>query len=214
MKTLRLVCILLAVALLSGLCAAYPQPKVVPGVGDWTLEVVFEHPKQITLRLPGEEGASRFWYVILTLTNNSPATDTPFYPACHVVTDTFKIIEAGRKVNDEVFRRIKLRHQGRYPFLEYIDRAGDKILQGRDNTVDVVVIWPDFDPRAKNVTFMIAGLSNETVVIDHPMARDDSGGAQKVFLRKTLALEYSSGGDKAFHDTSNLAFKRKRWIMR
>jgi len=47
-------------------------------------------------------------------------------------------------------------------------------------------------PRYKS---LIAGLSNETVVIDHPTAKDETGKPAKVYLRKTLELSYKLGGD-------------------
>ena len=96
-----------------GMVWSYPKPAVVPAIGDWTLEVVYENPQQITMRLPGEDQPRRFWYIILTVTNNSTVADAPFYPSCELVTDTFKTIQAGTDTPRAVFNAIKLRHQGR-----------------------------------------------------------------------------------------------------
>jgi hypothetical protein len=93
-------------------------------------------------------------------------------------------------------------------------KAGNRILQGEDNTKDIAVIWPDFDTKAKNIKVFIAGLSNETVAIDHPMAKDQAGKPFKVFLRKTLELSYAFKGDPALRSDASLTYKGKRWIMR
>jgi hypothetical protein len=212
MKTCFAGVIFIGIVTVGGLWA-YPEPAVVQSQGDWTLEVVFGQPQQISVKSPGEASKKRYWYVILTLTNKS-GLDVPFYPACDLMTDTFKIIEAGKEVRQAVFEEIKLLHQGGYPFLEYLDFAGNRILQGVDNTKDIAIIWPDFDPKAKNITLFIAGLSNETVAIDHPAATDEEGRPVKVYLRKTLALEYSIGGDEKLRAHAKPSYKGKRWVMR
>lgn len=192
----------------------FPEPSLVPGIGDWTLEVVFEAPRQISVTLPGEARPRRFWYVILTLTNNGGLTDAPFYPSCDLVTDTFQVLQAGTNTPRAVFEAVKLRHRGRYPFLESLEDVDHRILEGEDNTRDVAVIWPDFDPRAGEVTFFIGGLSNETAAIDHPLRRDAQGRPEKVLLRKTLALRYYAGGEGKLRSQATLTFKDKSWVMR
>ena len=194
-------------------CLAAPQPAIVPGPDDWTMNVRFEHPQQIALKFSGQAQVRRFWYVIITLTNNTQR-DVGFYPKCELMTDTFQIIAAGRDVPAGVFERIKIRHQGKYPFLELLEKVDSKLLQGKDNTRDIAVIWPDFDAKAKHIKLFITGLSNETAAIDHPAARDENGKPIKVFLRKTLELDYALGGDAAFRTDAGLMFKEKRWVMR
>lgn len=198
---------------ISGDVRAYPEPAVVQRPGDWTLDVVFSRLQQISVKCPGEPTPGRYWYIILTLANRT-GSDVPFYPACDLMTDTFRIVPAGKAVRGPVFEQIKLRHQGRYPFLENIDLAGNKVLEGIDNTKDIVIIWPDFDAKAKNITLFMAGLSNETVAIDHPTQTDDGGNPVKVYLRKTLALDYAVGSDEKLRALAKLAYKGKRWVMR
>jgi hypothetical protein len=156
----------------------------------------------------------RFWYTILTLTNNSAGQDVPFYPACALMTDTFQIVPAGKTTRRAVFQAIKIRHQGSYPFIEPLEFVKDKILQGQDNTIDVAIIWPDFDEKAKNISIFIAGLSNETIAIDHPVKTDKKGKPVKIFLRKTLKLDYSIGGDETLRANATLVYKNKSWVMR
>jgi hypothetical protein len=194
-------------------CLAAPKPSAVPGANEWTLDVTFEHPQQIMVELPGENKVRRFWYIILTLTNNT-GREVSFYPKCELMTDSFQIINAGKGVRSKVFERIRLRHQGKYPFLESLERTGNKVLQGQDNARDIAIIWPDFDPKAKEVSLFLAGLSNETAAILHPVAKDDEGRPVRVLLRKSLELKYKIGGDPVHRDSQNLTFANKRWVMR
>jgi len=207
-----LACGLFAV-LVATVVQAAPEPAVVPAPGQWTVDARFTHPQQIVLRMGPQREPVCFWYVLLTITNNT-GRDIDFYPRCDLMTDTFHIYPAGRGVTPAVFAAIKQRHQSQYPFLERLELAGSKILQGQDNAKDLAIIWPDFDPKAKSFKIFISGLSNETVVIDHPVAKDKDGKPLKVFLRKTLQLDYAIKGDPALRSQIELTFKGKRWIMR
>jgi hypothetical protein len=200
----------LLVLALFGVCLAAPQPAIVPKPGDWTLEVRYEQPQQMVL-----EGAvqQRFWYVILSLTNKS-GKDGDFYPACELITDTLQVVPAVKGTSSVLFEKIKNRHQGRYPFLQLLENADNKMLQGQDNTVDIAVIFPDFDPNAKSVNIFISGLSNETIAVDHPTEKDQDGKPVKIYLRKTLELSYTLAGDPAFRSEQKLKFDAKRWVMR
>ena len=60
----------------------------------------------------------------------------------------------------------------------------------------------------------VTGLSNETAVINHPIDKDDFGGPAKVFLRKTLELDFRLRGDPAFRSDAQMIYKTKRWVMR
>ncbi len=197
-------------------CDAYPEPSLVPAPNIWTLDVEYSRPYQITAAVPDNNGnmvKRRFWYIILTLTNQTPSA-VDFYPSASLVTDTFDVVEAGDPAGGLVFRRIKLRHQGRYPFLEHIERVGQRILSGKDNTVDVAVIWPDFDTKAKNVRLYIEGLSNETAMVLHPSKKDENGNPIEVYLQKTLELQYSIAGDPRFRDMQIMSFRDDNWVMR
>jgi hypothetical protein len=197
-------------SLTCGLAFAAPEPAVVDKPGDWTLEVRFENPQQIVL--PGA-AQQRYWYIILTLTNKS-GKDVDFYPACELVTDTLQVVPAVKGVSAVLFEKIKVRHQGRYPFLQLLENAGNKILEGKDNTLDLAVIWPDFDPNAKSIDIFISGLSNETVAVEHPSDKDKDGKPAKIYLRKTLDLTYSIAGDPKFRSDQKLTLEGKRWVMR
>ena len=202
----------LALLLIGGICTAAPEPAIIPAPGDWTLEVKFEHPQPMILGVASGR-PQRFWYAILTLTNKA-RKDVDFYPQCELMTDTFEIIPAGRGTPAAVFERVKRRHQSKYPFLEPLDKAGNEILQGKDNAKDIAIIWPDFSDRARSMKLFIMGLSNETVAIDHPVAKDDEGNPVKVYLRKTLELSYSLGGEPVLRSDTKVTPLGKRWVMR
>ena len=110
--------------------------------------------------------------------------------------------------------KIKSRYKTKYPFLESLEFADNKILQGEDNTKDLAIIWPDFDPKAKSISLFIAGLSNETVVVDHPTEKDANGNPEKIYMRKTLQLQYAIGGDPKLRSETSLQFVNKEWVMR
>jgi len=194
------------------ICFAAPEPAIVPGPRDWTMDVTFEHPQQIELRTEKGE-LRRFWYTIITLTNKS-GRDVAFYPNCELMTDTFHILPAGKNAPAGVFQGIKRRHHRKYPFLEALEKSGNKILEGEDNAKDIAIIWRDFDKQVKNIKVFITGLSNETAVIDHPLAKEATGEPVKVYLRKTLELSYALSGDAALRSYAKLSYKGKRWIMR
>lgn len=213
MRTTSCLLFLTVVLAILPVCQAAPKPAIVPGANLWTLEVEYTNPQKILLKVPGQRKTQRFWYIILTMTNKSN-NDVPFYPRCDLMTDTFKLVQAYRDTRKIVFNKIKKRYKKVYPFLESLEYAGNRILQGKDNTRDMVIIWPDFDLKAKNISLFVAGLSNETIAIDHPTVVDEDGLPKRIFLRKTLQLDYSIPGDKALRNKSRLIFKKQNWIMR
>jgi hypothetical protein len=201
-------------AVVACVCFAAPEPAIVPAPGQWTVDMEFTHPQQIVLRHSSDNQPTRFWYTIISLTNNT-GNDVGFYPKCDLMTDSFQITAAGKSVTPAIFEQIKTRHKSRYRFIEPLDKAGSKLLEGEDNTRDIAVIWPDFDAQAKNIKVFITGLSNETVAVNHPVSTDaETGQPRKVFLRKTLELNYTLRGDSALGSNASFAYNGKRWIMR
>jgi hypothetical protein len=202
------------IGIASAVYAAFPKPAIVQKPNEWTLTVQYEHPRLITLEVPGRPGPERFWFLILSLTNESDHSEVPFIPKCELVTDNFEIIPAGFGVPKGVFETIKLQYQGSYPFLESLDFADNRVHRGKDNTRDFVVIWKDFNLKAKEVSFFIGGLSNETAVVEHPTKTDEHGQPVKVFMQKTLQLHYRVGTDPALREQAFLEFIDLQWVMR
>jgi hypothetical protein len=204
---------LVVLMVVDGVCLCAPEPAIVPSQGQWTVDVEFTHLQQIILPTGNIIQSNRFWYTIITITNNTD-DDIVFYPKCELMTDTFQIKSAGTSVGPSVFEKIKLRHKSRYPFLEYIEKTGNILHQGEENAKDIVIIWPDFDTQARSLKVFMTGFSNETVVVDHPVLKDIDNMPVKVFLRKTLELNYELESETSTRSDKSLIFKGKRWIMR
>lgn len=213
----RIAFILITLSILGGLAAeglAAPKPIAVQRAGQWTLDVRYSQPQQITVRIPGQPTPQRFWYIILTLTNTTANEEVSLIPSCQLVTDTFKTIPAGQGVSKEVFDLIKSKHEGQYPFLESMDFADMRLRKGADNARDIAIIWPEFDPKANVVSLFIAGLSNESTVVKDPIKKDASGNPVSVYLQKTLQLNYLNATDPALREMAGLAFQKQVWVMR
>lgn len=194
--------------------SAAPEPAIVQGSNQWTIDTEYTHPQQIILQNTANSQPIVYWYIIITLTNNT-GDDVGFYPKCDLMTDNFQIIPEGKDFSPAVFEQIKLRHKSRYPLLKSLNQTDNKLLQGEENTKDIAIIWPDFNDKARNITLFITGLSNETAVVDHPTAKDSTTDQpQKVFLRKTLELKYSVKGNLTSRYDMSTDFQAKRWIMR
>ena len=174
--------------------AAAPQPAAVQGPNRWTLRVTAEPLRQVVVPAGLQAEPMRFWYTVLSI-ENATGRDVDFYPQADLLTDTFQLVPAGKGVAADVLQGIKVRHAANYPLLEELPATGTAVLQGRDHARDFAVIWPDFDPKAKAVALFIAGLSNETAVIDHPTDRDQNGRPVEVFLKKTLELDFAVQGE-------------------
>lgn len=199
--------------MISCVCLAAPEPAIVPSQGQWTVDVEFTHLQQIMLPASGSIQPMRFWYTIITITNNTD-DDVSFYPKCDLMTDTFKIKSAGTTVGPMVFEKIKIRHRSRYPFLESLDKTGNIIRQGEENAKDIAIIWSDFDAQARSIKVFMTGFSNETIAVNHPVSMDNDNMPLKVYLRKTLELSYELESESASRSDASLVYNGKRWIMR
>ncbi len=200
-------------SVINSVCLAAPEPAIVPYQGQWTVGVEFTHLQKIMLPASGSIQPKRFWYTIVTITNNTD-NDVSFYPKCDLMTDTYKIKSAGTTVGPMVFEKIKIRHRSRYQFLESLDKTGNIIHQGEENAKDIAIIWPDFDAQARSIKVFMTGFSNETVVVNHPVAMDNDNMPLKVYLRKTLELNYELESEPDSRSDASLVYKGKRWIMR
>ncbi len=209
MKKIAIILIITAVAL-PAFC--YPSPSKAPRPGIWTLETEILQPQQISVNIPGS-GHQRYWYTIMTITNDT-FEDVRVFPHCELMTDTFQTILAGRNTPGIVFDQIKSRHNNTYPFLESLENFDRRVLQGQDNTRDIAIIWPDFDPKANMVKLFISGLSNEIARVEHPTRVDEDGEPVELLLRKTLELTFDIGGDPARRGETQMKFMSKDWIMR
>ena len=214
MKTRIVFYLAAAVLSVSAAVAGDPEPEVVQKAKQWTLNVDYSTPEQIILQLPNQQKPQRFWYIILSVTNETSLDEVEFYPLCRLITDTFQEIPADKEVSVAVFNAVKGKHKGSYPFLESLDFKDHRISRGEDNTRDFAIIWPDFDPKARQVSLFVGGLSNETAVVEHPELKDEDGNPQKIFLQKTLQLKYAVAGDEKLRSTTKIKEIEKNWVMR
>jgi hypothetical protein len=197
----------------SAVGVGHPNPKVVQKANQWTLDVKYSAPEQISMQLPNQKTPQRFWYIVLSITNETSLDEVEFYPLCRLITDTFQVIPADKKVPVAVFNAVKGKHQGSYPFLESLDFKDDRLGHGEDNTRDFAIIWPDFDPKARQINLFVGGLSNETAVVEHPKLKDNEGGPKKIFMQKTLQLKYAVAGDEKLRSTTKIKETKKMWVM-
>ncbi len=204
---------LIALAITTCATFAAPEPAIVQPPGKWTVDATFTHPRQLIMRNGPGGQAQRYWYVILTVTNNT-GRDVDFYPRCDMMTDTFQIRPAGWHVPAAVFGRVKELHLTAYPFLERLEKTTSKLLEGENNAKDLALIWPDFDPKANAIKIFVGGLSNEMAIVKHPVRQDEAGDPVLVFLRKTLELGYNIKGDPSLRSNMDLTHVSTRWIMR
>lgn len=210
----NLICkVLFVCAIINSVCLSAPNPAIVPTEDLWTVDVKFTHPKQIVMPFRGNIQSQRYWYTIVTITNNFNE-DIHFYPKCDLMTDTFQIKSAGTDVGKMIFNKIKIRHQGQYPFIEFLQKTETIVRQGEENAKDIAIIWSDFDTQARSVKMFLTGFSNETVIVEHPVQKDKNNMPLKVFLRKTLELSYKIEGESESRSDKNLVYSGKRWIMR
>ena len=194
--------------LISGLAFAAPRPSLAPSSDIWTLDVVYTQPQPYAVK-NSDNQVERYWYIILSLTNNT-GRDVPFYPKFELMTDTWCITPSDTGVVKGIYDSLKLMNEGSFPFMVTMDEVENKILQGGDNSVDLLVVWKDFDPAAKGVKMFFAGLSNETSVVE----AQSGDKTVKYYLQKTLELDYSIPGDSKQRGMQQLVFESQLWVMR
>ncbi|MBN1846786.1 MAG: hypothetical protein JW810_13965 [Sedimentisphaerales bacterium] len=194
---------------------AAPKPALVPAAGTWQLDILLHgEPQRIELVLPGDDQPKAFWYLLFTVTNHT-GRDVDFYPKFELYTDTFKLYQAGTSLQRPVFEAIRQRYQDTIPLLEPLALATGRILQGEDNARDSVVIFPEFDPNARFVKIFLAGLSNETQIIDSPVLTvPATGRPQEILLKKTLMLSYQIPGDIYTPAERVMLYRDRQWLMR
>jgi hypothetical protein len=214
MRTVFGVLFIAALVTVAPVSIGYPTPAVAQKIDQWTLRTVYSQPEQIMLKMPGESTPQRFWYLILSVTNESEQEAVEFYPVCQLITDTFEVIPADKKVPTGVFEMVKQKHQGSYPFLESLDFKDHRVFQGQDNMRSFAIIWPDFDMKAKQIDLFVGGLSNEIAVVEHPTLKDENGSPKKIFLQKTLDLKYAVAGDEQLRSDIKIKEIKKAWVMR
>jgi len=207
------------VGLGTGAGRSAPKPSLVPVT--WELDFEYSHPQPITLRLPGQERAQTYWYMLYTITNQT-GKDRIFVPEFVLYTDTGEVLVSGEGVRSSVFQAIQKRHNR--PLLLDKESITGRILQGEDNAREGVAIWRDFDPQARGFDVFVGGLSGErvTVKLPAPVKVTVMGPAGKkvqvvkteITLVKTLHLQYRLPGEATARDRTKVDPVGKAWVMR
>ena len=195
-----------------------PEPKIV--AARWQLDLDYQRPRMIRVRIPGTAKPQTYWYMLYTVTNKTGA-DRIFEPGFDLYTDTGQLLHAEDEVSPYVFSAVKRRHNN--PLLVSDVTIRGKLLQGEDNAKDGVAIWRDFDPKARAFDVFITGLSGESIRVKLPVPLKETvveDGKKvtvvknEVLLRKTLKLEYSIPGDAAARGQIEPKFIKSDWVMR
>jgi len=188
---------------LPALAAAEPDP--VPN--RWELDLVVG-PLRV-MNVTTDEGIRPFFVLTYLVTNNS-GEDLLFAPSWELATDAGDIIPAGRDVSRRVTRRILDRFDN--PLLEDQLNILGRLLQGRENAKEGLVIWPATDLALDEVNVYAAGFSGEFKMYE---VEQDDGSMERYVLRKTYALRYDVGGELSPSTSEQLSLReRPRWIMR
>lgn len=199
----------------------------------WQLDFEFTAPQRIHVSLPGQAQPQLFWYMLYKATNNT-GRERIFFPTfelVHQTPDSVGLVQADMGINPAVFAATKQRHAKGYPFLIEPVRAIGRLLQGEDNAVTSVAIWPAFDDRADRFSIYVAGLSGQTQLVPNPNYDPALPEAQqqtlpdgttisltlnpRLFtLRKTLKIEYQLPGDPLSHRSVSPVETAHAWVMR
>lgn len=217
-----------------------PEPNPIPV--SWELKFEPSSIQRINVTIDGE--ARTFWYMLYTVVNQT-GQDVDFHPEIVRVNEIESEVPAEKAesapdraprltvdpaivgVRSEVFQAIARRHRRTHPFLATPVSAISRLLQGRENALTSVAVFPDLDPRVSRFTIYFSGLSGEVVTRPNPMYRPDSGGEKvnghrpgkpqpprQFVLRKTLAIPYTLPGDERTRRAADPVLGRMEWVMR
>ena len=162
---------------------AYPKPHVIPR--GWLLEIEFQTPRCIAVRLPGDRHDTYYWYATYTVTNKT-GEDHNLIPEIVLLSDAGDMIQANSNLPPRVFET--LRKALRNPLLKSPTEIAGRIMQGADNAVDGIAIWPMPDHDVNEVRIFFQGLCGETY------DEVDPANGQIVKLHRSLVLEYETPG--------------------
>jgi hypothetical protein len=180
----------------------YPLPSALGK--SWTFEISYATPRPVLV--PDVDGVSHwYWYLPYTVVNRTGA-DRMFVPEVLVVTEDGTEVHAGRGVPARVFAAVKERLNHKY----LVDpvRAVGKLLQGDDNALESVAIWPAPAASGVHLRIFFAGLSGETDSFQAPQSDIP------VTVGKTLMLEYQMPGKPPTPAEQPVLFDAASWVMR
>ncbi|MEE2906319.1 MAG: hypothetical protein VX527_00655 [Planctomycetota bacterium] len=174
---IRMNSLLLATAclLLASSVLAVPRPNAAPSQPELTFT---SGPLRI---FRSNEDGQWYWYMTYGVENNT-GRDQIWVPSMVLYTDQGEILEGGRRVSSAVTDEI-MTYMGD-PFLEPQYAIIGELKQGRGNARTGLTVWPANKTDVNELALFVAGLSSETLVVEHPLTKED------VVLRKTLKRDY------------------------
>jgi hypothetical protein len=200
--------------------SAYPKPSMARV--SWELDFQPGAPTRIVVKAPGSDAPKAYWYLPFSVSNRTN-DEQLFLPVIELVDDQGKVHRSDQNIPAAVFEAIKQREGKR--FLEPLQKATGRILQGAEQAKDSVAIWPEPIERMGTFSIFVTGLSGEAVWYkdgkeipareikwygqDAP--KSDTAGQ---ILRKTLELDYHVPGDEFYQGRDRVIKKDQRWVMR
>lgn len=181
---------------------AAPEPEAIPR--RWQLRIDAGDLRVAIIDTPGV-GERLYLYMTYTVVNNS-GDDRDFAPWFELATDTGQIVRAGRDVPHAVVQSLLRRIDS--PFLQDELSVQGRLLQGRENAREGLVVWSAPDITAGEYTVYAMGFSGETKAVRRP----DNGA--EVVLRKSLMLVHAGTGRLDPTTGRPLDRTHERWIMR
>ncbi len=213
--TAKAVGTLVGVAVAAMVAQAAPKPSASPKA--WEIDFRFHDPQRMTLRLPGDDHETTYWYVLYTVVNRTDQ-EIPFFPTFHIVTSDLSVIEGGADISPSVYDAIKARHQKAYPFIMDQKQVFGPLLRGEDNARTSAIAFQRPSVQVNRFSLYVGGLSGEMVRVRNlgfdPNRDDKDDNPRFHTLRKTLFVDYNIPGDaKTRLETSPLR-GRQDWVMR
>lgn len=185
--------------LVLGLCAvtfAFPKPSVQRVA--WELNLEHGAPTRIAVKAPGDSAPKAYWYLPITVTNNTDR-EQQFLPEIELVDDNGRVFRSDKEIPKAVFDEIK-RVSGK-KLLMPLGKASGPIRQGPDEAVDTVAIWPEPLERMGSFSIFISGLSGESIWYDakerkelHPSPEGQRG--MMTWYRDGVALKDPNDPEK------------------
>ena len=185
---------------------AAPEPSRV--AVSWELNFKYGSMDRVYVTIDGKQMA--YWYMRYTVINNS-GRDVLFTPSFEIVANTGTVQAAFKETNGKdnipnaVFEKIKEVQKNR--LLQSPNGIYGKLLQGEDNARDGVIIFPAFEPDAREFQLFVMGLSGETAEVKNPVS------GKPVILQKTLELDLRLPGQAIAIEPKTEVIGMK-WVMK
>lgn len=215
------VVVALAVAGLLAVSAVAEIPKPPVRATTWQLDFQHKPLQSLVITLPGDNTPHTYWYMLYTVTNRT-GQDRMFVPNVTLYSDNGELTPEGKGVPPMIFSEIKRLQND--PLLQDTTAITGKILQGEDNALSGVLIFPEFDAKASKADVFVGGLSGDELQVKLPTAvcvtRIGPDGKKQqvqtdtIRLVRTLAMHYLVGAEPPTRSTVGLTPLTEEWVLR